>query len=268
MLASKLQASFKKTKKVQKDSEPIDIKDFLWSKLQEQVIDWLESVKPEVIGVIEKQIVDLKRNVKKGDPGKDYVLTPKDKEEIASKIKVPIVDKIIEKTQVVIKEQPIVTEKVTNQIIEKAVAEDANKITAKINTTENSIDPKVIIGLKDWMSKAERAITSKAPAKYYGGGDVVQAGTNVTVTRQNGKRVISSTGGSGLTALYATEVPDGIITVFTFALASTKPQYIVYDNVWMRETTAFGTTNWSWDNALKQATLALPPVDDIWAVAS
>ena len=39
--------------------------------------------------------------------GKDYVLTADDKKEIASKIKVPIVEKVIEKIEV-IKEQPIV----------------------------------------------------------------------------------------------------------------------------------------------------------------
>lgn len=45
----------------------------------------------------------------KGDDGKNYVLTSKDKQEIVSKIEVPIVEKIIEKTEV-IREQPIVKE--------------------------------------------------------------------------------------------------------------------------------------------------------------
>jgi hypothetical protein len=41
--------------------------------------------------------------------GKDYILTEKDKKTIASNIKVPVIEKIIEKTEV-IKEQPIVKE--------------------------------------------------------------------------------------------------------------------------------------------------------------
>jgi len=44
------------------------------------------------------------------EDGHDYVLTKIDKNEIASKIKVPVVEKVIEKTEV-IHEQPIVREK-------------------------------------------------------------------------------------------------------------------------------------------------------------
>jgi len=53
------------------------------------------------------------------EDGHDYVLTEIDKKEIASKIKVPIVEKVIEKTEV-IREQPIVREK---EIIKETIKE-------------------------------------------------------------------------------------------------------------------------------------------------
>src|SRR3990167_6009363 len=53
----------------------------------------------------------------KGEDGKDYVLTDLDLQEIASRIKVPIVEKKEIRTEV-IKEQPIIT----NEIKEVAVA--------------------------------------------------------------------------------------------------------------------------------------------------
>jgi len=64
----------------------------------------------------------------KGDDGKDYILTAKDKKEIASSIKVPVVEKVIEKVEV-IRETPIIT----NEIKEVAVADTGEIIVEKIN---------------------------------------------------------------------------------------------------------------------------------------
>jgi len=97
-----------------------------------------------------------------------------------------------------------------------------------------------------------------------GGGDIIEAGSNITITRVNGKRTISSTGGAGFSTLSATETPNEVITEFTFASALAQPSYIVVDNVWMKATTAAGTVNWTWSGTV--ATLTIPAVDDIWAV--
>jgi hypothetical protein len=43
-----------------------------------------------------------------GEDGKDYVLTDADKKQIASEITVPIVEKVIERTETIIKETPII----------------------------------------------------------------------------------------------------------------------------------------------------------------
>ncbi len=74
--------------------------------------------------------------------GDDYILTEKDKKEIASKITVPVVEKIIEKTEV-IKEQPI------EIIKEVAVADTPDEIVNKVNSSEKLITKDKIEGLAD-----------------------------------------------------------------------------------------------------------------------
>lgn len=103
---------------------------------------------------------------------------------------------------------------------------------------------------------------------FRGGGGNVLAGSNVTITANaDGSQTISSSGGgSGFTALVATETPNGALTVFTFAAAAVQPSYIVSDNVWMKAVTKSGTVNWTWNGGLKRATLSVPPQDDIWGV--
>lgn len=102
----------------------------------------------EKIGKIDEKLTEKIENIKlqKGDDGytpvkgvdyfdgKDgdnYVLTPEDKQEIAKSIPVPVVEKIIEKTEV-IKEQPIVT----NEVKEVAVADTAEVLRDKLETLE------------------------------------------------------------------------------------------------------------------------------------
>ena len=71
--------------------------------------------------------------------GENYILTETDKIEIAGKIEVPIVEKVIEKTEV-IREQPIIT----NEIKEVAVTETAEQIFEKIsNPLEEMLNEKL-----------------------------------------------------------------------------------------------------------------------------
>jgi hypothetical protein len=84
-----------------------------------------------------------------GEPGKDYILTDKDKKDIAQKIEVPVVEKIIEKTEV-IKEQPIVTQ----EIKEVAVAETAEQIRNKLESMEEN-EKLSIDAIKDLRKELE-----------------------------------------------------------------------------------------------------------------
>lgn len=79
----------------------------------------------------------------KGDDGKDYILTDDDKQEIASKITVPVVKQIIEKREV-IRELP----SITNQIKEVAKYEEPTEIASKLNTLDEKVKMSVIDGLE------------------------------------------------------------------------------------------------------------------------
>lgn len=83
-----------------------------YEQLKESISEYIENLDTENQGIVDQLlnqehdiITEVKAIVKevrarkgeKGDPGKDYVLTVQDKEEIASKIDVPIVEKVIEK---------------------------------------------------------------------------------------------------------------------------------------------------------------------------
>lgn len=77
----------------------------------------------------------------------------------------------------------------------------------------------------------------------------------------------SKSGGGGFATLSSTEIPNGIITVFTFAGASgVQPSYLVVDNVWEKAINKDSSVNWTWNAGLNQATLSVPPTNDIWGV--
>lgn len=79
-----------------------------------------------------------------GKDGKDYVLTKKDKLDIASKIKVPTVERIIEK---VVIEQPIFN---TTETIKEIENKDTpEQIVEKINSKEKVIEWKVLKNIPD-----------------------------------------------------------------------------------------------------------------------
>ncbi len=147
---------------------------------------------------------------------------------------------------------------------------DHNAIVEKVfeilDSGKKKLSTKHIGDMTEGLEQYLRPIRSLA-AGFRGGGDVVSAGSNITITTDvDGKKVIASTGGGGLTALSATETPNGVLTVFTFSTATAQPSYLVVDNVWMKATTAGGTVNWTWNNGTKKATLTIPATDDIWGV--
>lgn len=161
--------------------------------------------------------------------GKDYVLTSADKEEIASKIKVPVVEKVIEKTEV-IKEVPIVT----------------NKIVKEVST-----DVATIAYLEDEIKKLEEKILSVSSKQRVGwgahplviqnaSGTVIEkvarnikfAGSAVASVLRGADGVVTVTLNSGAGGTLNSEVPVGTVndTNKTFTVSNT-PAYIVVNGL-------------------------------------
>lgn len=224
---------------------------------------------------------------KPGKPGKDgdnYVLTKKDKLEIASMIIPPVVDKIIEKTETIheIKEVPIVT----NEIVEVAMRDTGKEIIEKINDLkiepELQIDKEHIKGLEEYDEVVKRSgrqgsdlgtvVTlegliyvngSKTDAKQIN----IIAGSGISITYNNlrgrGDITISSSSVGGL-VLQATGTVNGTNTIFTF---TQKPSLIVTDGVAYQETNKIGETIWTWVAGTLTATLTIPPQSDIYGIS-
>ena len=97
----------------------------------------------------------------------------------------------------------------------------------------------------------------------------IVAGNGITIDNTNPEfpKITSTATGGGFTTILSAETPNGTLTVFTFATATSKPSFIISDNAMMRDTTKLGTVNWTWNNTLKQATLSIPVNDDIVAIA-
>lgn len=127
-------------------------------KLAKEVDEKLSEISEELKKKLESELVlEIDREELKGEDGKDgenYILTEADKKEIASSIEVPVVEKVIEKTEV-IRETPIIT----NEIVEVAKYQTSNEIADGLNTLKEAIDEDVIKGLgkklKDLNSNIE-----------------------------------------------------------------------------------------------------------------
>lgn len=141
----------------------------------------------------------------KGDKGDSYVLTSQDKEEIVSKIKVPVVEKIIERTEV--KVQDIDTAKIASDasILAFNAIKDSipskESIATEITTQgenvrdslellqdENRLDRKAIKGLEDYEEVSELART-KANNGMRGGKGLFSQMNDVVVTNPTNGQV-------------------------------------------------------------------------------
>jgi len=198
----------------------------------------------------------------KGKDGKDYVLTEKDKKEIAKKIQVPVVEKIVEKVEV-IKEQPIITQ----HIREVAFPDTPEQTKEKLqNLKEAWLELTQIKGFNEYMSEfgsnflaQAKSFAPRALASLY---DVQISnpidGQAIVYSAAKGKwvagAVVSSSVGTGFTRLDATGTVDGTNANFTF---TEKPTYIVSDGAWYTE-----NSGWTWSGLT--ATLSVPPQTGIW----
>ena len=207
----------------------------------EKVFDEIDGVKQELKKKLESELVlEIDKEELKGDKpiagidypipqdGKDYVLTEIDKQEIASKIKVPIVNKIIEKTEV-IKEQPIIT----NEIKEIAKTDKPIEIADKLNTLTEKVEKKVIKGLEITLTNLQKSIRERSGKMIHGGGiSSLVAGDNITINSNDSSHpIISSTGGDASTrVLKAGDTMTGDLTMHA-DIVLRSGQRLVFDGV-------------------------------------
>lgn len=112
--------------------------------------DELKAITKEDVAAIVKPLIPAPI------PGKDYVLTEKDKKEIAKSVKVPVVEKVVE---TIVEKQPIVT----NNIVEKAVTDKPGEIVKKLSSLEGEdrLDISAIKGI-DKLSASGKKLYGKA----------------------------------------------------------------------------------------------------------
>jgi hypothetical protein len=156
------------------------------------------------------------------------------------------------------------------QLIPKAKdGKDAKAPTLKeiLDEVKKNLKVEHIPGLKNEIETYRSQLAGKIYGKdtsIRGGGDTVSAGSGVTITNVNGVKVITAAG--GFTQLAATETPNGVLTVFTFASATAQPSFVVSDNVIMKAVTKSGKVNWTWNAGAKTATMTVAPAEDILAI--
>jgi hypothetical protein len=119
-----------------------------------------------------------------GKDGDNYILTDSDKTEIASKIEVPVVEKVVERSTI-IKEIPIITEKV----VQVAVTDLPDMIIEKVNTSSKQIKRERVEGL----DALEARIVAVGERGKGGGGPTSKliAGANISLEQVGGDTRIS-----------------------------------------------------------------------------
>lgn len=172
MLLSKLQ--IKKTKKIDTSvrAEPIDVREYLFSKMKIEVLSWLDNARGEIISTINKlvkqEITDIRQTIKKGDKGDKgndsfipgpigprgpegkSVIGPRGPEGKASTVPGPKGDK--------------------GDKGEDGSPDKPEEIATKLNTLENAIDMKVIIGLQEMFANIQRVFNRREKGGGLSGG--------------------------------------------------------------------------------------------------
>lgn len=147
----------------------------------------------------------------KGENGSDYIITEQDYKQIAQLVEVPVVEKVIEKTETVIREIPgetireIVREMptVTEVVREVALTDSGEKIAEKLNATTESVDMSVIKGLRDVVEKIKREVSKKTSGGGGGMGNIQHETKNTSsATTTVTTNYPISNGGYGIIGAY------------------------------------------------------------------
>lgn len=188
------------------------------SPLEEKLDELLVETKKKDLLEYDLQIDEKTRKKLKGDKGDSYVLTEQDKEEIASKVDVPIVEKVIEIKEVQVNETP------------EALRDKLESLEGK-----EQLDVDYIKGVEELVEDIveKRVKDIKPVTKIYssGGGRGLQsvvAGTNVTVDNTDPYNpIINATGGGG--GVDSVNGATGVVVLDTGDIASVLDSRYVTD---------------------------------------
>lgn len=145
--------------------------------------DEIREIVNEIIGGIKIPEAINGEKGEKGEDGKDYILTEKDKKEIAGKIKIPIVEKIIEKTEVKI-EQPIIKEVAVITDEELTARGEVIRDGLELLQDDDRLDKKAIKGLDDY-DEVSRLARTAGTRTFTGGARTLQQVTDFGATTTN-----------------------------------------------------------------------------------
>lgn len=241
--------------------------------LQERLDTLSRAVNDSLVHLV--RMVENVKTVAKGDPGytpqkgidyrdgQNYVLTPRDLEIIAKKVNVPVVDKVIEKIEI-IKEQPIIKTEIKETII-KDKTETAEEIVLKLESLqkENRLNASAIRNLPQIIKETRPFIGGRVGVQVRSNGTKVGTKANelnfttgFTITNVSGVPTIVGTG-SG----YQVPLTGGLTGTNTW---TTAPSVIVVDGVPMQKTRTDLTPNWT---GTTTTVLTVIPSYDIFASA-
>lgn len=157
-----------------------------------------------------KDIASKIESIKDGADGKDYILTYKDKQDISALIQVPIVEKTIEKTEV---------------IKEKVVKDTKEQIRDKLELLkdEERLDASAIKNLpKAFETKIIERGGGNSPMVYH---DDTLSGSG---TQSEPLKVIGGTGGTGGAFVKLDQtIPDTTVGTFTFPIVNVTDNYTI-----------------------------------------
>lgn len=212
----------------------IEISDFL-TQLTKELMDREQKILKAIPDPVQGERGEPGQSIvgPKGERGDNYVLTEFDKMEIADLINVPVVDRIVEKKEV-IREIPIVKE------IAQAV--DIQDLLTRIKE----------------LPEFKKLVATRTVKK--GGGDIVEAGSGVTIVRSAGKKVISVS-----SVASAISVPTGTVNgsnqTFVFTSA---PTIVFVDGIPRQKTENNGFENWTGATTI---ILTIAPTISIFGIA-
>lgn len=194
--------------------------------------------------------------------GEDYVLTTKDKKDIAKEIEVPIVEKVIEKTEV-IKEQPIVTKEI-KEVVSPEIEERLGDLESDLEELEKKSKQNINGGV--------RVIGGRAGISLYTNGTkrgiaqmvnlIPGIGVSLSYDYANGRNDITINASASTSVLTATGTINDSNVTFTF---TSEPAILIINGASYQQTG--GAITWTYSGGTVTLSSAVGSGGSIFGLA-